>query len=266
MLPQRSCKWPATWKCCWKRCLKAFVARWHLREELWAIRFTKGKDVKETSGKKQACVWLDFQWERCYPEFRVEVRQSCWLWGASQETAGQLGLRTWSGPAHGGPQPGLSGSETPPGWNQLKSSSFPSERKFKRKKILNVVLHIQKPSSSAFKWLIIQLFQIKAKMFLHVKKETKRWHISSDKLLEAAGLTLHYNYILSYTICPITMCTCVTFWPHLALVFSSKGFNKVFQTERFPHQDCDSLEENHRLDLPSLRGNKIVMTEISKYC
>lgn len=31
---------------------------------------------------------------------------------------------------------------------------------------------------------------------------------------------------------------------HLALVFSSEGFNEIFDTERFPHEDGDSLEDN----------------------
>ena len=40
---------------------------------------------------------------------------------------------------------------------------------------------------------------------------------------------------------------CNRLCPHLALVFSSEGFDEFFHTERFPHQDCDSLEANQQL-------------------
>lgn len=58
---------------------------------------------------------------------------------------------------------------------------------------------------------------------------------------------MKHSYIVSYTLC---LC------PHLALVFSLQGFNKVLQTERFPHQDCDSLEANHQLQLQPLTTDK----------
>lgn len=51
----------------------------------------------------------------------------------------------------------------------------------------------------------------------------------------------HLNFTMRYGSLMQTM-----FCPHLVLVFSSEGFNKVRHSERFPHQDCDFLEANHQ--------------------
>lgn len=42
--------------------------------------------------------------------------------------------------------------------------------------------------------------------------------------------------------------------PNLVLVFSSEGFDQVFNYERCPHQDRNSLKAKHQLQLWSLRG------------
>lgn len=59
-------------------------------------------------------------------------------------------------------------------------------------------------------------------------------------------------FYLTEVFCCFFTCWCQrTSWQHLkwsrahlALVFSSEGFNEVFDTERFPHEDGDSLEDN----------------------
>lgn len=101
--------WITKWVCCiqsyrnarLRPSVKRSEAQWRLRVELWEL----------------LCIW------------GVTLRADVWRTRVFEVNAGRLGLRLWSLPACAGPRPGLSGSETPPGWNPSGSSSFPTEGK-----------------------------------------------------------------------------------------------------------------------------------------